>query len=174
MIRDTNKSSLVEDLNRMIGVYVLSGVLENGTFSTVWRNDMFHDFLSLMVYHQIAYRINTSACGKHHTLVDKIIKAVTIVTVGKYLNGNTEDLGKILTMTIVGTVIYVILLKQPLTSLIRSSFPKFVDPDCIEDWTENFILMSLNNDFSRGNMITGIMWKFVATGIYYHLVKPLT
>lgn len=162
------KDSLLDDLNRVVSTYTIARLIEGQPLNQAWRNDMLHDMLSMMLYHQLIRRFCTP--GHNNDLTDKIVKTITIVVIGKWLNDTSEDLPQVLTYSVIGTIIYFIVVRKPLLSTLSKSLPKFIDPDCVEDWVEDMILTSLND--KTGN-ITNIVTKLVATGIYYHVIKPI-
>jgi len=164
-----DKDTLLDELNRVVSTYTIARLLEGGTFDQRWRNDMLHDILSMMLYYQIIRRYKPFT---NNDLTDKVVKTLTIIISGNILNGNTTELPRMIILSIIGTVIYFKLIRTPVINYIQRTFPKTLDPDCIEDWLEDLILTSLND---RENMIIiNIITKLIATGIYYHVIKPIT
>lgn len=164
----TNKESLLDDLNRVTSTYTIARLIEGKPFDQAWRNDMLHDMLSMMIYHQLIRRFD-SVCKDDMT--DKVVKTITIIVVGKWLNDTAEEIPQLLIYSVIGTIIYYILIRKPLLRMLSTSLPKFIDPDCVEDWVEDMILTSLND--KSDDILINIATKLVATGIYYHVIKPV-
>ena len=164
----TNKESLLDDLNRVTITYTIARFLEGKSFNQDWRNDMLHDMLSMMIYHQLIRRFD-AVCKDNMT--DKVVKTITIIVVGKWLNDTAAEIPQLLVYSVIGTVIYYILIRKPLLKMLSTLLPKFIDPDCVEDWVEDMILTSLND--KSDNILMNIITKLVATGLYYHVIKPI-
>jgi hypothetical protein len=163
-----DKDTLLDELNRVVSTYTIARLLQGGMFDQIWRNDMLYDMLSMMIYHQIIRRYEPVT---KNNLTDKVVKTLTIVIIGNLLNGNFAELPEIIILSIIGTVIYYNIIRIPVLNYIKQIFPKYLDPDCVEDWIEDLILTSLND---RNNMIIiNIITKLTATGIYYHIIKPV-
>lgn len=163
----TNKESLLGDLNRTVSVYTIGRLIEGKPMDQSWRNDMLHDMLSLMIYYQLVRRFDTIC---ENTLVDKIVKTITIVTIGKWMNDTASEIPKVLFYSIIGTIIYYLMIQKYIVQTIKTSVPAFIDPSCIDDWIEDIVLTSL--DDRPGDIVSSIVSKIAAIGVYYHFIKP--